>query len=44
MKETEFMKGITCEENPFEAETPDSVRTYDLDGNEVNNHEEEHST
>ena len=32
---TEFVKGISVEENPFENETPESVRVYDLDGNEV---------
>lgn len=41
LKETDFMKGITFEENPFESETPDSVQAYDLNGNEVSNHEEE---
>lgn len=32
---TEFVKGISIEENPFENETPEDVRVYDLDGNEV---------
>lgn len=33
--QTEFVKGIEFEENPFEDETPDNVKLYDLDGKEV---------
>ena len=35
MKESEFLKGIIFEENPFESETPDEIKAYDLHGNEV---------
>ena len=35
LKETDFMKGISFEENPFEDETPDEIRMYDMNGNEV---------
>ena len=35
LKENEFLKGIIFEENPFEGETPDEIRAFDLEGNEV---------
>lgn len=41
LKETEFLKGILFEENPFEEETPDEIRAYDLCGNEVSIYEAE---
>lgn len=31
----DFLKGIALDDNPFEAETPDDIQIYDLDGNEV---------
>lgn len=31
----EFLNGITFEEDPFEGEAPESVRVFDLNGNEV---------
>lgn len=34
-KETEFLKGIVFEENPFEKEPAAHIQVYDLDGNEV---------
>lgn len=33
--QTDFVKSIDFEENPFEDETPDEVVLYDRDGNEV---------
>lgn len=33
--QTEFVKSIFFEENPFEDETPEEVVLYDRDGNEV---------
>ena len=41
LKKTEFLKGILFEENPYEDETPDEIRAYDLHGNEVSIHEAE---
>lgn len=41
LKETEFLKGIVFEENPFEDEQPDAVQFFDLQGNEVSHHEAE---
>ena len=35
MKETDFMKGIIFEENPFEQESPAVFQAFDLNGNEV---------
>jgi len=35
LNETDFMKGIVFEENPYEEETPVDVTYYDLNGNEV---------
>ena len=32
---TEFVKGIDFEDEPFEEETPDEIRIYDLNGKEV---------
>ena len=32
---TDFIKGISFEENPFENETPDETIMYDVNGNEV---------
>lgn len=32
---TEFVKGIAFEEDPFEGEIPTETKIYDLDGNEV---------
>ena len=40
-KETEYLKGIIFEENPYEEEMPDEVTHFDLDGNEVILHEDE---
>ena len=41
LKNNEFLKGIIFEENPFENETPDEIRAYDLQGNEVRFNEAE---
>ena len=35
LKDIEFMRGISLEENPFENETPAGESFYDLSGNEV---------
>ena len=35
LKETDFLKGIILEENPYEDEQPETVAYYDLNGNEV---------
>ena len=32
---TDFLRGISFEENPLEDEIPDEVRYYDFHGNEV---------
>ena len=32
---TEFLKGIIFEEDPYKNETPDEIRAFDLNGNEV---------
>lgn len=37
----EILKGIVFEENPFAAETPDEVISYDLKGNVVSHNETE---
>ena len=34
-QENSFLDSILFEENPFENETPDEIRCFDLDGNEV---------
>lgn len=36
LQNTEFLKGILFEENPFEDEAPDTEEFFDLSGNEVN--------
>lgn len=41
LKETEFLKGIILEENPYEDEQPEIVTYYDLNGNEVTINEAE---
>lgn len=41
MKNSAFLDNIIFEENPFENETPDEIRCFDLSGNEVSNHEAE---
>ena len=33
---SDFLRGISFEENPFEDEVPDEIYAYDLHGNEVN--------
>ncbi len=38
---TDFLKGISFEENPFANETPDEIHAYDLNGNEVKFNEAE---
>jgi len=35
LKNTEFLKGISFEEDPYEDETPSEIQCFDLDGNEV---------
>lgn len=35
LKETDFLKGIILEENPYEDEQPENETYYDLSGNEV---------
>ena len=35
MEETEFLKGISFEEDPLADEAPEEIRYYDLIGNEV---------
>ncbi len=35
LKDTEFTRGISFDEDPFEDEEPDEIRFYDTAGNEV---------
>lgn len=41
MEESEFLKGISFEEDPFTNEAPEEIRYYDLAGNEVGSDEAE---
>lgn len=35
LKESDFLRGIVFEDNPYEEETPAEVTYYDTNGNEV---------
>lgn len=35
MLETEFLRSVSLDENPFETEQPDEEHFYDLNGEEV---------
>lgn len=41
LQETEFLKGILLEDNPFGDEAPAVCQAFDLHGNEVSLHEAE---
>ena len=42
--DTDFMRSLIFEDNPFENEEPEIVRVFDVDGNEVEIHEQKRPT